>query len=1100
MLISVHAAFAVALLLIVRAQAGNLFINAGGPGEACTEFRTDTGLYVTGPSQTFISPRSKLATGGWIKLYDSHRWAPQPGDLVYSIPVPAGSYSVYLLFMETWTGATVGVRQFTIAINGVLVTQQGINGAPLDLFGRVGLDKPFFVNAGPRAAVDGKITITFGRVAGKNNPMVSGIGIIGANADALVGTEGVVPCGSSPAPTVIATPTVALTALPTTSAGVSTIPTPSISGTTLPTPTAGATAAPTAAPTPSVSPSVGSCPGGVTSTDVKGFHLAHSVSGGPYVETDFNEDNVAAVALDGLRSHSHYSEGTEIGQIVLYLWSWTENGIEKTATGPQPTVNFPVGITTLKLFVQDQKCNTAEETTTVTVNTATKEGAYCYYYDLGESAPTTVPLPQSLQAAPKPQFATNVGDINFGTTASFGTFPFNQNSFAVRCTFSVNVVTTSTISYKLIHNGPVKLYSNDVLVGSSDSTAVNTMTETAPKLFTAGLQQWQILYLRTATVEGQLKFQFANGGIIPQVTVRHDAGSTLPVITGVSKTNGLSGDFISVFGLAFVNGVKVKFGTVEATPFESDAGAIQMRVPEGVEGSTVEITVETAAGISNGIPFTYITNVFVCPVINFTEDSIKTSTGVELEIPDIAVLRYGPDGRLYLGSQKSEILVLALDKDLQVTQTCTKNIANGGPRRWVLGIAFNPKTTNLKMYFTSNTFNWQKFGLIPDFVTGWTNGKVQSVTLSSPTSCFNNDVTDVVTGLPVSNHDHGNNFIQFLPTGQMVIGVGGFTNGGISIPSDALGGIPPNPYSGAIVECPETGANIVYSNPLQPDQSTATGGCSVYAPGLRNTFASELHTNGFLYATDNGPNQGFGAFSTDCNGGQVAAKNIPDKLFKVVPGQCHGHPHLPRAQLNPAECILEDPSCVQPLLSNLQSSTNGVLEYRSNIFNGSLKEDLLLAKFSDTAGKPGRITRVKLNENGNILSPDGVINIFHPDSGLSIVEGPRGEIIMSRVFKKSFFVLKPVCPKPTTLTYLISVHPRRGPAAGGHKVLITGYNFGTTPTALFGTSPCTDVVSIDDDNFTCVTPPNVANMQVKVIVTGSLGENIPTNGPDYWYW
>lgn len=206
-----------------------------------------------------------------------------------------------------------------------------------------------------------------------------------------------------------------------------------------------------------------------------------------------------------------------------------------------------------------------------------------------------------------------------------------------------------------------------------------------------------------------------------------------------------------------------------------------------------------------------------------------------------------------------------------------------------------------------------------------------------------------------------------------------------------------------------------------------------------------------------------------------------------------------RGKIDPRQCVFNSAFCTQPLLGYLPSSTNGVLEYRSNFFSGSLKGDLFLAKYSLGPGKKGSITRVQLTEEGNIAN-NGVTTLFEDDSGLSIVEGPRGEMIMSRVFKKSFFVLKPICTDSFDLTYLIGVHPRRGPAVGGHKVLITGFNFGDFPIAKFGPEPCTDVVSIDDGSFTCITPPGVAGTQVKVVVEGKTGENLMTKGSDYWYW
>ena len=35
-------------------------------------------------------------------------------------------------------------------------------------------------------------------------------------------------------------------------------------------------------------------------------------------------------------------------------------------------------------------------------------------------------------------------------------------------------------------------------------------------------------------------------------------------------------------------------------------------------------------------------------------------------------------------------------------------------------------------------------------------------------------------------------------------------------------------------------------------------GIEVFAPGVRNSFSMVLHSNGYLYGTDNGPNIGYG--------------------------------------------------------------------------------------------------------------------------------------------------------------------------------------------------------------------------------------------------
>ena len=467
------------------------------------------------------------------------------------------------------------------------------------------------------------------------------------------------------------------------------------------------------------------------------------------------------------------------------------------------------------------------------------------------------------------------------------------------------------------------------------------------------------------------------------------------------------------------------------------------------------------------------------------------------------VIRYGPDGRLYLGTSFNLIHALTINKALKVSKTCTKNVQGGFKRRWILGIAFSPKTTALKMFFTSSTMFHLKTFKLP-FSTGWQNGKVQSVKLAGPTSCFGTAITDEVTGLPVSNHDRGINFLEFLPNGQLLIGVAGTTNGGISVKNDLLGGIPATPYSGAIIKCWMSGKSAIkYTNPNNPAATKVLNGgkCSLYAPGFRNTFGARYHTNGWLYAMDNGPNKNFGKFSSNCFGGSFPDKNTPDRLFKVQPGKCHGHPNINRGKndKDPKQCVFRSNSCVKPLIDNVKSSTNGVLEYRSNVFNGAYKGNLFLTKFADSGSKKGLIARVILQDNGNVKQ---FTQNFWGDSGLSIDEGPRGEIVMSRVFKKSFLVLKPVCSGTPSGPYLIGVHPKKGPATGNHKVLISGFGFGTNPKpkAFFGSKPCTKVTTIDSQSFTCFTPSGVANTQVKVKVVSSNGsENMQKTGPDYWY-
>lgn len=133
-----------------------------------------------------------------------------------------------------------------------------------------------------------------------------------------------------------------------------------------------------------------------------------------------------------------------------------------------------------------------------------------------------------------------------------------------------------------------------------------------------------------------------------------------------------------------------------------------------------------------------------------------------------------------------------------------------------------------------------------------------------------------VKNLPTSDHDHGVNGISFLNTGELLILVGGDTNAGL--PSPKLGNLEDGPLSGAIVQAqvkkPTYQPNLQYK--FLPGVAGAPGKdpmdmrnkgyvevvgthVSTYAVGFRNPFgiavcASDLS----IFATDNGPNKGFG--------------------------------------------------------------------------------------------------------------------------------------------------------------------------------------------------------------------------------------------------
>lgn len=119
----------------------------------------------------------------------------------------------------------------------------------------------------------------------------------------------------------------------------------------------------------------------------------------------------------------------------------------KNATGRTRAPELSLGVTQLTLVVTDQFCNKASETATVTVILSTVPGTYCYYYNFLDSEPALVPLPELVSPNTKPMFAETVNAINFETRALFGKYKFNENSFAVRCAYSINVKTAGSTNY-----------------------------------------------------------------------------------------------------------------------------------------------------------------------------------------------------------------------------------------------------------------------------------------------------------------------------------------------------------------------------------------------------------------------------------------------------------------------------------------------------------------------------------------------------------------------------------------------------------------------------------------------------------------------------
>lgn len=233
----------------------------------------------------------------------------------------------------------------------------------------------------------------------------------------------------------------------------------------------------------------------------------------------------------------------------------------------------------------------------------------------------------------------------------------------------------------------------------------------------------------------------------------------------------------------------------------------------------------------------------------------------------------------------------------------------------------------------------------------------------------------------------------------------------------------------------------------------------------------------------------------------LVPEDIVDKVSLNEEGKYYGHPNRNRGRDNERECIFFSPDSksadFSPPLAQFTSSTDGLLEYTSNAFDGQMKQNLLVTKYAADKN-PGAVYRMSLNDDGSLeFGPD----VLWEESGLSVVMSPWGDIVMPRVYKQEVMVLRPKWT-PKDPVALNAVTPFRGPPSGGNSVIITGFGFEKgNPSAAFDGKPCTDVSDVAEDgsSFMCKAPAGKPGAKVQVVVKAGSTSSAETTGTDYWY-
>ncbi len=410
---------------------------------------------------------------------------------------------------------------------------------------------------------------------------------------------------------------------------------------------------------------------------------------------------------------------------------------------------------------------------------------------------------------------------------------------------------------------------------------------------------------------------------------------------------------------------------------------------------------------------------------------------------------WGPDGRLYVSDVVGNIYAYTFDfanRKVTATQTITA-VQN----RLVLGITVDPAST------PSNVILWVSHSYVSQG-----NGQANSGTVSRLSGANFATRQDVITGLPRAIANHATNSLHFGPDGKLYIAQGGNTGaGGSNDQATEFGPRPEQPLSAAILvaDVKKAGFDGTCTSQIDPTgaQMDATGiaatdhpcDVQVYASGLRNPYDFVFHSNGQMYATENGvgvlsstPPLGSDPLSWDpsmgCLGMTVGytATNAaypgdrPDLLQRIVAGGFYGHPNPSRNEClffgaNPTANrdfpvnttsetssteYMENtkypvgmqpaPNWQQPLFTfGRNKSANSIIEYNSHgqAFCGRLDGELLTNYFSQS----DQVRRVKLAPDGLSVVSDSALIRTSPASGgellvdpLPIAQDPSGRIFV----------------------------------------------------------------------------------------------------------
>jgi hypothetical protein len=379
----------------------------------------------------------------------------------------------------------------------------------------------------------------------------------------------------------------------------------------------------------------------------------------------------------------------------------------------------------------------------------------------------------------------------------------------------------------------------------------------------------------------------------------------------------------------------------------------------------------------------------------------------------VTTVRFGPDGRLYVGQQTGIIRALSLERRGPASYRVTASEAIGAlvdlPNHDDNGVE-NPgvggrQLTGIELAGTAAEPVIYAVTTDPRMGGSPSGLELPLDTNSGVLSRLTRDGdhwrrADLVRGLPRSGENHaGNGLVLDRAGSRLFLAQGGNTNDGA--PSKEFAFTPEYALSGAIlsIDLAAIGESTfdlpTLDDPSRPGTGDAgdpfggakgvnqarlptNGPVTVHAPGFRNPYDVVLTAAGRLYTIDNGANPGWGDAPAEA-GGRCTNEPRPggrrqvDTLHYIpAAGYYGGHPNPTRANpanlfagqspvgaAHPVECEARHGK-ESGALTTFPASTNGLVEYRSGAFGGAMAGNLLTASFDN------RIYRLRLRPDGRM--------------------------------------------------------------------------------------------------------------------------------------